>query len=490
MLFDNTLTQEIIMKIEQGAASRMSDRQFVARELERWMSCPERKMMVTGEKYYTGDHDILQKKRTAIGEGGKVEKLDNLPNNRIVDNQYRKAVKQKKNYLLGKPFTIKTEDEQYSELLRQIFDDRFMRMIGSLGKDAMNNGIAWLYPYYDQTGKLTFKRFVPSGLKPYWTDLEHTQLDGAIRVYDVFSYEGSYEKIIHKVEVYDETGISYFEYNSGSLVPCDPWHLPYMVVTGNNGPQALNWTKIPLVAFKYNEEETPLITMVKSLQDGLNEIESSFKDNMDEDERNTIIVLVNYDGQDLGEFRHNLATYGAVKVRSTDGASGDVKTLQVQVNAENYKAIIQIFKKAIIENAMGYDAKDDRLGGNANQMNIQSIYNDIDLDANDMEAQFRESMAQLIWFVDCHLANTGQGDFSNVPVEIKFNKDMMMNKGEAIDNCTKSSGLLSSRTVLANHPFVTDVDAELEAIEEEKQKNVEMFGFGMTAPSDDEEESE
>ena len=37
---------------------------------------------------------------------------------------------------------------------------------------------------------------------------------------------------------------------------------------------------------------------------------------------------------------------------------------------------------------MGYDAKDDRLSGNPNQMNIQSMYSDIDLDANDMETEF------------------------------------------------------------------------------------------------------
>ncbi len=39
-----------------------------------------------------------------------------------------------------------------------------------------------------------------------------------------------------------------------------------------------------------------------------------------------------------------------------------------------------MFKKALIENAGGYDAKEDRLSGNPNQINIQSM-SDIDLDA-------------------------------------------------------------------------------------------------------------
>ena len=97
--------------------------------------------------------------------------------------------------------------------------------------------------------------------------------------------------------------------------------------------------------------------------------------------RNTILVLKNYEGTNLGEFRRNLATYGAVKVRYDGETKGGVETLEVAVNAENYKSILELFKEALIENAMGYDAKDDRLSGNPNQMNIQSMYSDIDLDA-------------------------------------------------------------------------------------------------------------
>ena len=82
---------------------------------------------------------------------------------------------------------------------------------------------------------------------------------------------------------------------------------------------------------------------------------------MEEDVRNTILVLVNYDGENLAQFRKNLAQYGAVKVKTIDKSPGDVKTLQIEVNSENYKVVIELLKKAIIENARSFDAKDDRL---------------------------------------------------------------------------------------------------------------------------------
>ena len=51
--------------------------------------------MLTGERYYKGKHDILYHKRTMIGKDGELEEVHNLPNEKIVDNQYKKMVMQK-----------------------------------------------------------------------------------------------------------------------------------------------------------------------------------------------------------------------------------------------------------------------------------------------------------------------------------------------------------------------------------------------------------
>ena len=195
---------------------------------------------------------------------------------------------------------------------------------------------------------------------------------------------------------------------------------------------------------------------------------------MEEDSRNTILIIVNYDGENLGEFRRNLAQYGAVKVKNINGAGGDVRSLQVEVNAENYKVILELFKKALIENAMGFDAKDDRIAGNPNQMNIQSMYSDIDLDANDIETEFQASFEQLIWFINCHLENIGIGNFESEDIEIIFNRDMLMNESEIIDNVNKSTDL-SLETRLANHPWIDDVDEELEKINKQKQEEIDSY---------------
>ena len=479
--FVDFLASKVTDLILQGAGSRMSDREFLEKEIARWKNSPQRIMQIKGHLYYDNEHDILKRKRTMIGEGGNLQAVENLPNNRLIDNQYAKMVNQKADYLLGQPFVIRGDNTGYVELLREVFDKRFMKMLKNGGKAALNGGIAWLYPYYTDAGELAFRLFPSYEILPFWKDSEHTILDFAARLYLVAGYEGATPKVIEKVEVYDLHGIHRFILDGETLIPDmsmgeEDFEYTYATVTDDKGETAgLNWQKIPLIPLKYNEGEIPLLKKVKSLQDGINAMLSDFQNNMQEDSRNTILVLKNFDGQDLGEFRRNLATFGAVKIRCSGDTNGGVETLEITVNAENYKSILEIFKKALIENAMGYDAKDDRLSGEPNQMNIQSMYSDIDLDANDMEAELQAAFEEILWFVNAHLANTGKGDFDGEKVDVIFNRDMLMNEGEIIENIKNSVGILSDETLVEQHPWVDDPKEEMERLKKQKEEEQAEF---------------
>lgn len=477
--FVNSLTDRFKALIMQGAKSQMSDQEFLEKEIARWKYSPQRIIQIKGHLYYDNEHDILARRRTMIGDGGKLQVVENVPNNRLIDNQYAKMVNQKANYLLGKPFVIEGDNRQYIELLQQVFNKSFMKTLKNGGKAALNSGIAWLHPYYTDNGAFSFRLFPGYEILPFWKDSEHTILDFAVRLYPVESYEGTTLTIIEKVEVYDLKGVHKFILDGETLVPDVSmgnglFDIPYVsIIDGEGMATGMNWEKIPLIPLKYNEQEIPLIKKVKTLQDGINIMLSDFENNMQEDARNTILILKNYDGQDLGEFRRNLATYGAVKVRCSGDTNGGVETLEITVNADNYKVILELFKKALIENAMGYDAKDDRLSGNPNQMNIQSMYSDIDLDANDMETELQASFEEILWFVNAHLFNTGQGDFAGENINIIFNRDMLMDEGAIISNIRNSEGILSNQTLVAQHPWIKDVEDEMQKIEEEKQKAAE-----------------
>lgn len=472
-----TETNRLNRIIDDGAKTAISNKRFLELEIIKWKKSKKRKDMIAGERYFEGEHEILKRKRTVIGEQGQLVEVENLPNNKVIDNQYAKLVDQKVNYLLGKPLTLENENKEYVEALKTVFNKRFLRTLKNIGESSLNGGIAWLHPYYNENGELRFKRFESYEILPFWKDSDHTELDFAARVYTVSGYEGEKEVTIEKVEVYHSKGVDRFILKNNSLIDDveSPSSSHVIVIDPEGQEQAYNWAKVPLIGFKYNNKEIPLINRVKSLQDGINTMLSDFENNMQEDARNTILVLQNYDGTNLGEFRRNLAQYGAVKVKTVDGAAGDLKTLEVTVNAENYKSILEVFKKALIENGRGYDAKNDKMTGNPNQMNIQSMYSDIDLDANGMETEYQASFEELLWFVNQHLANTGNGDYDNEEVNVIFNRDMLINESESISNCKDSVGILSTETIISQHPWTSDVELELKRLEEEQQKVMDDY---------------
>lgn len=474
--------KRIGLSIQTGARSAMTEKQFFEMEIKNWKKSKTRAEQIIGENYYQGQHDILKRKRTVIGKDGLLQEVENLPNNRLVDNQYAKMVDQKTNYLLGQPLTFDTNNDNYQVILQKIFNRKFHRTLQNIGEDSLNGGIGWLYVYYNEQGEFSFKRFEPYECLPLWKDAEHTILDCLIRVYSVEAYEAQTLKVIEKVEIYKDSGIERYELtSSGSLI--EDVQFPssdYMTYYDESGEaKGYNWNKIPVIPFKYNNKEIPLIRKVKSLQDAINVTLSDFENNMQEDSRNTILVIKNYDGQNLAEFRHNLATFGAVKVKTIDGAEGAVDALQVEVNAENYQVLLQILKKSLIENAMGYDAKDDRLVGQPNQMNIQSMYSDVDLDANGMETEYQASFEELLWFVHVHLHNTGQGDFSNEDLGVIFNRDMMFNETEIMTMLYQGGVQISNETLLSQVPFVDDVKGEIERVKAEKQEAIDEYASGF-----------
>ena len=477
-------TRRINDIVTRGAATKISDKEFLERELQKFIASPKRKQMIDGGLYYDYEHAINRKQRWVVGKDGQMVVDKNLPNNKFLDNQYGNMVDQKVNYLLSKPVTFNTENEQYADALKKVFNKRFHRTLKNLGKDSYNGGIGWLYPYCNEQGELRFKKYHPWEVLPFWKDDEHTELDFAVRVYEVESYEGVIETIITYVEVYDTQGIHRFTFDGNTLAP--DYSTYYFELETEVEIIPYNWNKVPMIPFKANNTETSLLKKCKSLQDGINYILSNFGDGMQENASgNTILVIKNYDGTDLGQFRQNLAQYKAVKVRTVDGADGGIDSLQIEVNCDNYKAILTELRKALIQNCKGYDVEELKSNGSPNEMTIKAVYSQIDIDANEIETEYQASFEEVLWFVNQHLLNTGVGDFTNEEVDVIFNRDMMVNESQIIADINASSVILSKKTCVAQHPWIDDVEQEMKQIEEEQTAAMEQYGNAFTNKPED-----
>ncbi len=183
--------------------------------------------MKKGNEYFRGEHDILRASRSIIGRDGKQVEVSNLPNNKIIDNQYRKMVVQKSNYLVGKPICIQGDNREYLRYLKKVINKHFFKVIKNICEDSLNCGIGYLFIGYDEEGILKTRRLDPLEIIPIWEDSEHEKLSLVIRAYKKKVIEKGIEVTYDKVEVYSQSGIDYFDYTNGKLRNDFPYHKDY-----------------------------------------------------------------------------------------------------------------------------------------------------------------------------------------------------------------------------------------------------------------------
>lgn len=141
-------------------------------------------------------------------------------------------------------------------------------------------------------------------------------------------------------------------------------------------------------------------------------------------------------------------------------------------------------RRDLYDFASAVDTKDPDLG-NASGKAIGFRYMDLDADCADLGAELQAAFLRMKPFLDTWLQMKGVGDFRSETFDIQFNMDMPVDETEIIANINSSASLLSKRTLLENHPWVKDVDAELAAIK--KQREQEMKDYGKDLFSDDDD---
>lgn len=419
----------------------------------------EYKEIIKSYKYYNNEHDILEKERLGIGETkGTREIIRNLPNNKIINNIYSVLVDQKKNYLLTKPIKVNANNEKYQKELREnIFDFKFHKLIKSVGKDSLLANMGYIYPYINKEGEFKLMKLDPLEIIPIWEDKLHNWLSGFIKFYKSYDYE---DKVTDIVEYYHLYGIDKYIEKNGELTLFEKE--PYFTF----GDEIGNWGRIPLIYFKMDEQEQPLLNRVKSLQDAINEILSKFLDSMDEDSRNTILVLKNIGGhseEQLKTIRREINRSGILAFSSnSQTGNADISTLKVDLDINNYQTVLEILKKAIIDTGRGVDTNSELFQKAVNQMTIQSLYTNIDLDANEMETEFKVSLDILLYFYNFYKG------YEYEKVDFIFDRNILINESASIENAQKSMGVISEKTIMKHHPWVIDVEDEI------RQKSLEM----------------
>ncbi|MGL4572010.1 MAG: phage portal protein [Clostridium sp.] len=449
------------------AAGPMNTIQWLTEELNEFLSSNKRKLMLTGDKYYEVDNDIFQRKITRPTEKGGEEEVKYKANNKLAHAFYKNLVDEKVNYLLGKEYTIKSDNEEYIKKLDWTLGEEFLDILNELGYEASNKGLGWLHIFINEEAKLDYMVIPSEQVIPIWKDRRHKVLDRLIRLYDVLVYEGTEKKTVTKIELWYPDKVEYYV-KDGEKILLDSER--YLNIEGDaghytkDGKQSV-WNRVPFIAFKNNRKELGDIKFIKSLVDGY-DLSRSDVANFIEEVKNLIYVLKGYDGDELSKFMEYLNYYRAIVV-DEDGA---VDTLNPTMDVEAIKIHYEQLKRDINECGQGVSKDLDKFGSAPSGIALKFLYSGLDLKCNSLEVLFKKAFKELLYFINIYLSESSQGSYKDVPVELIFNKNIKINETETISNCVNSKGVISNKTIMSNHPWVKDPVAEQEQLDKEKEE--------------------
>ena len=433
--------------------------------------------MIKGEKYYKTENDIFNRKMIRYENERPVED-ETKTNNKLAHGFMHTLVDDKVNYLLTKPYSMTCDDDKYLKVVDGTLGKRFQKTLNRLGTETSNKGIAWLHVYIDADGLFRTMKIPSEQIIPLWLDNDHEELQALIRYYDIEKYEGKEKKIVTKIEYWTPENVEYYVMQDGKVILDAEMYLDeensydgHFKVANEPG----NWGQVPFIPFKNNDFELPDLQFVKTLVDNYDLTRSDVANEL-EDVKNFILALRGYGGEDLSEFMRDLTYYRAVKLEADEGAGLD--KVETTINIEAAKAHYEALKKDIFDFGQGVDKNSDKLGNSPSGIALKFIYSGLDLKCNSLEEWFKWSFEQLLYFVNMYLTTTKQ-TVSNKEIGIVFNRDIQINETETITNCQNSEGMISQETIISNHPWVTDVDEELERMKDDEPKKVsDMFPNG------------
>lgn len=207
---------------------------------------------------------------------------------------------------------------------------------------------------------------------------------------------------------------------------------------------------------------------IKPLIDAYDKTYSGFLNDL-EDVQEVIYVLTNYGGEDLSEFLEGMKKYKAIQLDSSgpDDHSG-VQTLTIDIPIEARKELLNITRKAIFDMGQGVDPQQQGLDGTSGEA-MKFLYTLLELKAGMMETEFQLGFNMLIRAICKHYGK------EDVKIIQTWTRTSIKNDGDLVDMCSKSMGVVSRKTILAHHPFVEDVNEELERLSEENKEDEQDY---------------
>ncbi|MCI1999567.1 MAG: phage portal protein [Clostridia bacterium] len=493
------LTQADIINAKLSLAGQMNESDIIKYILTEDSISLQKKHMSEGERYYVGEHDTLQKdyrtsrisETQADADGSETETVKtfsnpNRSNHHNVNAFHRILVDQKTSFIVGREPTLSVEGAEenkelktYEDLIAKFADENFNETLQDWVTGASNKGFEALHVYYDDMGNLQYCIVPAEEIIPVYDTNYQRELEQLIRYYEITVIKSGQKYRRRKVEWWTKQDVTYYTEREPNIFIKDtdipnpsPHFWDISLVNGMEKKRVPHsWGKVPFIILKNNRNSTTDLQPIKGLIDAYDMISSEGTNNF-LDLVDLYWVIQGYGGETAGAIAKKLQINKAVNISDS---SGSVEAKQVELPVSGRIEYLKMLNRDIYKFGMGVDIENDTFGNAPSGVSLRFHYQLLREKAESMAAKLKKAIKEFFWFITDDYNRHNGTAYDSGSIDVTLNYSQPMNDVETVNMINQSKGIVSDKTLLAHHPFVDDVNAELKELDAQEKENMEKY---------------
>ena len=408
------------------------------------------------KNYYDGIQSILNKRYSD----------ESKPCNRTVINYCKNIVDSYCGYLATPGCISYQSDQDIEEIMNILRYNDYQAEDSDLLLNALIYGVAAELMYIDNDGKTRFRLINPTQCFAVCDDSLIGDLLYFVRMYPVNEWNDS---DLYNVDVYSDYNVKHYTMSGMN---------GYLTFVSEE-PHYFSQCPANILALP---DEKSIFDCIIGLQDAANELLSSEVDDYSAFcDAYLALVGVDADAEDITSMKQNRVLV------LPEGATA--AWLTKNANDTQVENILKRIHDSIYRIAQCPDfSSESFIGGVSSGIAIKYRLTGMETRAGKIEAEMKKALQRRVEII-CGIASLKLGEKVFRDINIEFKRNIPNDITSTINLINSLKGTVSDATLLSQLDFVDDVNAEIEAVNKQKQHNMELYSFGSSESSTQEEEN-
>ena len=396
------------------------------------------------KNYYDGKQAILNK---SYADASK-------PCNRTVTNYCKNIVDSYCGYLASPGYISYSSDNDIEEIMNILRYNDYQAEDSDFLLNALIYGVACELMYIDNLGQVRFKLINPIQCFGVYDDSLTGDLMYFVRMYKASEWD---DTDTYNVDVYSDYSMKHY------------------TMSGRNGyltfvaEEPHYFGQCPANIF-YLPDEKSIFDCIISLQDAANELLSNEIDDYSAFcDAYLTLIGVDAEAEDIAAMKENRVLV------LPEGANAS--WLTKAANDAQIENLLKRIHESIYRTAACPDfSSESFVGGVSSGIAIRYRLTGMETRAGKICAEMKKALQRRVEII-CSIASLKLGEEVFRDIRIDCRRNIPEDLTTTITMINNLKGTVSDATLLSQIPFISDVNAEIEAVQKQKQENMQLYNF-------------